>query len=349
MKPLGTVNLSPNPNNNILSIQSPQILLNQNKDMREILHSSPPIHKVEQFTKELKNQPSHTIRNNIIIHINTKIELERSTEKLIDNTLTYDQTVQLYQLEQSNDGLLFNPQSFKGETVDIQRIEDGGTKNGNNIMTQQDGRVGINTKLADFGSTKPIKLTINNVIGGISSEKPTLLKRNSSKPFNVCRICYDGKCEEKGKLLYPCNCKGSVKYVHETCLKIWIRSIKDFSGQPECELCKYKYRMKYAIEYKFSKPKFYSILKSLIILIIVMVFVWIVISIIAWIRLSKSKENNTVDLKLLIVILGCICILMIVLLVIFKFRNYRKVIYEQFRGDLMICNVDGKGWILIFR
>jgi len=36
----------------------------------------------------------------------------------------------------------------------------------------------------------------------------------------VCRICFGGVNEilESGKLISPCKCKGSMKYVHVNCL-----------------------------------------------------------------------------------------------------------------------------------
>ncbi|OTA83621.1 hypothetical protein M434DRAFT_83823 [Hypoxylon sp. CO27-5] len=46
--------------------------------------------------------------------------------------------------------------------------------------------------------------------------------------------------ENGDRLINPCNCKGSVKYVHEGCLKDWL------SHNPEalqCSRCRYEYRM----------------------------------------------------------------------------------------------------------
>lgn len=41
-----------------------------------------------------------------------------------------------------------------------------------------------------------------------------------SKMLEYCRICLcdDGSSE----LIKPCQCKGSLRYVHENCLKVWI-------------------------------------------------------------------------------------------------------------------------------
>ncbi|KAK9813248.1 hypothetical protein WJX72_011401 [[Myrmecia] bisecta] len=53
----------------------------------------------------------------------------------------------------------------------------------------------------------------------------------------VCRICRMPDSEEEGKLYYPCNCKGSIKHVHQDCLNRWLTH----SGHRHCELCKHEF------------------------------------------------------------------------------------------------------------
>jgi hypothetical protein len=58
----------------------------------------------------------------------------------------------------------------------------------------------------------------------------------------VCRICLEVETESKG-LICPCKCSGSIKYVHEGCLKSWIiSSKKDIQGCC-CDLCKEQFEM----------------------------------------------------------------------------------------------------------
>jgi len=52
---------------------------------------------------------------------------------------------------------------------------------------------------------------------------------------NVCRICYGHDDEEE--LLAPCNCLGTVQFIHESCLLTWLKS-----GATQCELCKTNYQ-----------------------------------------------------------------------------------------------------------
>ncbi|KAF5301200.1 hypothetical protein FQR65_LT08935 [Abscondita terminalis] len=52
----------------------------------------------------------------------------------------------------------------------------------------------------------------------------------------VCRICYDGDKDEA--IITPCRCKGTVAFVHRTCLEKWLAE----SNSTSCELCHYVYR-----------------------------------------------------------------------------------------------------------
>jgi hypothetical protein len=55
------------------------------------------------------------------------------------------------------------------------------------------------------------------------------------------RVTYES---EGGKLISPCKCKGSQKYVHEACLEAWRYSDAAFRNRTywECPTCKFKYR-----------------------------------------------------------------------------------------------------------
>ena len=82
-------------------------------------------------------------------------------------------------------------------------------------------------------------------------------KNNDSKTHKkskkICRICYNGDVDEDNPLIYPCNCKGSMKYIHYKCLRNWLNSkiennkrgffktdncIAYLKKELACELCK---------------------------------------------------------------------------------------------------------------
>ena len=67
---------------------------------------------------------------------------------------------------------------------------------------------------------------------------------NLSNPIqssdDLCKICLD-----KGTtpLISVCKCTGSIKFLHEECLKNWILANENNSKEPSCELCRYKYQI----------------------------------------------------------------------------------------------------------
>nr|XP_015815175.2 E3 ubiquitin-protein ligase MARCHF9 isoform X1 [Nothobranchius furzeri] len=64
---------------------------------------------------------------------------------------------------------------------------------------------------------------------------PSLSESGTRTP--QCRICFQGP--EKGELLSPCRCDGSVRCSHQSCLIRWISE----RGSWSCELCYFKYQV----------------------------------------------------------------------------------------------------------
>uniref|UniRef100_A0A665X9J0 RING-type E3 ubiquitin transferase n=2 Tax=Echeneis naucrates TaxID=173247 RepID=A0A665X9J0_ECHNA len=64
---------------------------------------------------------------------------------------------------------------------------------------------------------------------------PSLSESGTRSP--QCRICFQGP--EKGELLSPCRCDGSVRCTHQSCLIRWISE----RGSWSCELCYFKYQV----------------------------------------------------------------------------------------------------------
>ncbi|KAI9314224.1 hypothetical protein BX666DRAFT_1971569 [Dichotomocladium elegans] len=62
----------------------------------------------------------------------------------------------------------------------------------------------------------------------------------------VCRICLEK--DDKSKLIAPCRCKGSIKYVHSHCLAAWRTSLALNNGRHDlyrCTLCREKFRIRH--------------------------------------------------------------------------------------------------------
>ncbi|XP_078103545.1 E3 ubiquitin-protein ligase MARCHF9-like [Sander vitreus] len=72
--------------------------------------------------------------------------------------------------------------------------------------------------------------------GGLDAASlPSLSESGMRSP--QCRICFQGP--EKGELLSPCRCAGSVRCTHQSCLIRWISE----RGSWSCEICYFKYQV----------------------------------------------------------------------------------------------------------
>ena len=56
---------------------------------------------------------------------------------------------------------------------------------------------------------------------------------------DLCRICLEDQSE--GRLICPCQCKGSIQYVHVHCLEQWRRSSANPRSFYQCDQCCYHY------------------------------------------------------------------------------------------------------------
>lgn len=70
----------------------------------------------------------------------------------------------------------------------------------------------------------------------------SLNESSVSEDEDICRICMEGESETY-PLIHPCKCSGSVKYIHEECLKTWITSHIEEIDKSVCELCTTAYVM----------------------------------------------------------------------------------------------------------
>ena len=137
-------------------------------------------------------------------------------------------------------------------------------------------------KIPKEDSTKKGKLNLK--AQKITQEKEKDIEENASennqppKTTKLCRICYGDDSTIDNPLIYPCICKGSMKYIHYECLKNWLNSKieEDITYDSEnmdievisynrkdisCELCKEKLPdyIKYNDRFyniSFYKPKF---------------------------------------------------------------------------------------------
>ncbi|KAF4683745.1 hypothetical protein FOZ60_008663 [Perkinsus olseni] len=70
----------------------------------------------------------------------------------------------------------------------------------------------------------------------------SILERSAPTEEKVCRICSGTAAD--GRLISPCRCKGSMKYVHVECLNQWRKVATNRDNFFQCQTCKYKYKFK---------------------------------------------------------------------------------------------------------
>lgn len=71
----------------------------------------------------------------------------------------------------------------------------------------------------------------------------------------VCRICLETETGDN-RLIHPCKCIGTVKHVHEECLKAWLSSRDEDVALSQCEVCRTPFSMHIRLLRKCSSKGF---------------------------------------------------------------------------------------------
>ncbi|XP_007888011.1 E3 ubiquitin-protein ligase MARCH7 [Callorhinchus milii] len=78
-------------------------------------------------------------------------------------------------------------------------------------------------------------------------QESLLLEDSDEDEGDLCRICQIGTSSSSNPLIQPCNCNGSLQYVHQECVKKWLQSKinsgADLTAVTICELCKEKLQL----------------------------------------------------------------------------------------------------------
>ena len=122
------------------------------------------------------------------------------------------------------------------------------------------------------------------------------MKNESKKNKKLCRFCFEDENDDS-KIISPCMCKGSMKYVHHTCLIKWIQS----SSKYFCPVCKYNYEyteksknIKIGLLYKYAD------FISIILLVFLILSLIIIPNIILFsLKLLNKNEIWRINLKVI--------------------------------------------------
>lgn len=149
-------------------------------------------------------------------------------------------------------------------------------------IVQQPEATSSESSLPSYGQKDAVTKTTPTSTTSASEVSPPNL---SSIASMVCRICQTNTANEV--LISPCHCKGSMAYVHLSCLERWLNQ----SSRSYCELCKYQYN---AVE-----TQRYGLCESLLL----------------WVRHPRNRTHVQSDLLiallLTIVTAGLVCVCML--------------------------------------
>ena len=121
----------------------------------------------------------------------------------------------------------------------------------------------------------------------------------------ICRICMEPESKDLC-LITPCKCSGSVKYIHEECLKTWIISQEGDIDDAQCELCHTPFIMEFKIGRQCapgeSVKNGWSPLIYLPVLIAVMLMLFLVIYLLAnrYINISQGNTDQGYTVALMV-------------------------------------------------
>lgn len=82
------------------------------------------------------------------------------------------------------------------------------------------------------------------------------------------RVRYVSEDPEFGRLVCPCKCKGTQKYVHEGCLRAWRRASPTNRNLWECPTCKFQYRLQRLTWGKWASSKLVRAVLTLVIMVL---------------------------------------------------------------------------------
>ncbi|KAL4481103.1 hypothetical protein ABPG72_015058 [Tetrahymena utriculariae] len=213
--------------------------------------------KKQYQTNQNNNQDAspHKAR---ILYGSQIIQVRQSQQQIVEQM---NSSMQSFHSKKSKDLQVYSAQDNKMLTLEV--------KNPENIeklklKIEQDEQKKLNSGIEN-------KSQINVYDNNKEKQRQKDDKSNIQKETNntlSCKICLEeGDSEKQGKIFTPCQCTGTCKWIHEECLKEWIISRyvhlqtsnnpRDFL-KAECEICKYRYNMKFETQQKFYRSSIYT-------------------------------------------------------------------------------------------
>jgi hypothetical protein len=107
---------------------------------------------------------------------------------------------------------------------------------------QATGDGGTRTRTRTHWPPRTCRICLEVVLPTFHTDEGSLPLPESMRP--APRVTYESPPGDGGRMLRPCKCKGSQKYVHEECLGAWRRQDPlQKRNYWECPTCRYRYRL----------------------------------------------------------------------------------------------------------
>jgi hypothetical protein len=144
---------------------------------------------------------------------------------------------------------------------------------------------------------------VDCVLARDSPRTPNQLCRIDSE--KSCRICFEPE-NQHDRLIVPCDCSGSMKFVHEKCMKKAILVKSKRLNQVKCDVCKRDLQMEVKFAFKFNchYPK-EDISKLLLFFLLSCIMSTIIIFILLYLS-NPSSKSITAKIYLTIVLIACL-------------------------------------------
>jgi len=122
----------------------------------------------------------------------------------------------------------------------------------------------------------------------VVNEETMEIKKAPSLTQKVCKICFEEiQTMKTGKLITPCKCAGSMKYIHEECLKTWLVSQQTYLPSATCEICHKMYKMDFRYGWKFYWRQ--ALKEGILSLILSFFLIFMIVGVIVMIVLFLNK------------------------------------------------------------
>lgn len=156
----------------------------------------------------------------------------------------------------------------------------------------------------------PNKASISLNLGNKSLEeinsliaKQTLdVTKIENEASDACRICLGS--DETKNLITPCACTGTLKYVHEECLKTWLLTKKE-EDLYHCEICKQHFNMNFKVKSICLPFRSRTICKAWVPLLTSVVLLF-GIAYIAYLSITAKSNDTYIIISALILAFLCI-------------------------------------------